>query len=60
MSIFLILNKTIIPIKYWTKIITPEILMLIKNAVRKENYLTPEDAELINKFINKIKTELEN
>ena len=32
----------------------------LKNAVSKENYLTPEDAELINKFINKIKTELED
>jgi len=32
----------------------------LKNAISKENYLTPEDAELINKFINKLKSELEN
>ena len=32
----------------------------LKNAVNKENYLTKEDAELINKFINKIKNELGN
>ena len=32
----------------------------IRNAVSKENYLSPDDAKLINEFINKIKTELEN
>ena len=26
----------------------------LKNAVEKENYLSPEDAKLINDFINKI------
>ena len=31
----------------------------LKNAISKENYLTPGDAELINKFINKLKSELE-
>lgn len=30
----------------------------LKNAVEKENYLNPEDARLINDFINKIKLEL--
>ena len=30
----------------------------LKNAVEKENYLNPEDAKLINDFINKIKLEL--
>jgi len=30
----------------------------LKNAVQKENYLSPEDAKLINDFINKIKSEL--
>ena len=30
----------------------------MKNAIDKENYLTPEDAKLINEFINKIKKEL--
>ena len=32
----------------------------MKNAISKENYLTPEDAVLINKFINKLKKELSN
>ena len=32
----------------------------MKNAISKENYLTPEDAALINKFINKLKKELSN
>ena len=27
----------------------------LKNAVKKENYLSPEDAKLINDFLNKIK-----
>ena len=30
----------------------------LKNATEKDNYLTPEDAKLINDFINKIKKEL--
>ena len=30
----------------------------LKNAVSKENYITPEDAKLINDFLNKIKGEL--
>ena len=32
----------------------------LKNAISKENYLTTDDAQLINKFINKLKSELEN
>ena len=32
----------------------------LRNAVNKENYLTPEDAKLINDYINKIKKELSN
>jgi len=32
----------------------------LKNAVKKENYLKPEDAKLINEFINKIQKELSN
>ena len=32
----------------------------IRNAVSKENYLSPDDAKLINEFINKIKGELSN
>ena len=32
----------------------------LKNAIKKENYLDPEDAKLINEFINKLKKELSN
>ena len=30
------------------------------SAVKKENYLSPDDAKLINEFINKLKKELSN
>ena len=30
----------------------------IKSAIEKDNYLTPEDASLINNFLNKLKKEL--
>ena len=30
----------------------------LKNAVNKENYLSADDAKLINEFINKLKNEL--
>ena len=32
----------------------------LKNAISKENYLGPDDAKLINEFINKLKKELSN
>ena len=32
----------------------------MRSAISKENYLTPEDAKLINEFINKIKSDLSN
>ena len=32
----------------------------IRNAINKERYLNKEDAQLINNFIDKIKTELKN
>ena len=32
----------------------------LKNAITKENYLSEEDAKLINDFLNKIKSELKN
>jgi carbon monoxide dehydrogenase subunit G len=32
----------------------------LKNAVKKEKYLSPADAKLINDFINKLKKELSN
>tara|TARA_B100001540_G_C15489121_1_gene498271 strand:+ start:248 stop:511 length:264 start_codon:yes stop_codon:yes gene_type:complete len=30
----------------------------MKNAIEKENYLEPEDAKLINKFLKKIQSEI--
>ena len=30
----------------------------MKNAIKKENYLSPEDAELINKFLKKLQKEI--
>ena len=32
----------------------------LKNAISKENYLSPDDAKLINEFINKLKKEKKN
>jgi len=32
----------------------------LRNAISKENYLSPEDAKLINNFINKLQKELSN
>ena len=32
----------------------------LRNAISKENYLSPDDAKLINEFINKFKKELSN
>ena len=32
----------------------------MRNAISKENYLSPDDAKLINEFINKLKKELSN
>ena len=32
----------------------------LRNAVEKENYLSADDAKLINQFINKLKKELSN
>ena len=32
----------------------------LRNAIGKENYLSPEDAKLINDFINKLQKELSN
>ena len=32
----------------------------MRNAIKKDNYLSTEDAKLINEFINKLKKELSN
>ncbi len=42
------------------EIIKSKIRDELKTAVNKENYLTQEDAKLINDFLNKIKKELNN
>ena len=42
------------------EIIKDKIRDELKNAISKENYLTPDDAKLINEFINKLKKELAN
>ena len=42
------------------EIIKDKIRGELKTAVKKENYLSEEDAQLINKFINKLKEELSN
>jgi len=42
------------------EVIKDKIRNELKSAVEKENYLNESDAELINNFIEKIKTELNN
>jgi len=42
------------------EIIKDKIRDELKNAISKKNYLTPDDAKLINEFINKLKKELSN
>ena len=42
------------------EIIKNKIREELRSAVQKENYLTREDAQLINEFINKLKKELSN
>ena len=36
-----------------------QIRVEMENAVKKDRYISSEDAKLINKFLNKIKTDLE-
>ena len=42
------------------EIIKDKLRKELKNAISKENYLSPDDAKLINEFINKLKKELSN
>ena len=42
------------------EIIKDKIRDEIRNAINKERYLSQEDAQLINNFINKIKADLKN
>ena len=42
------------------EIIKDKIRDEIRNAINKERYLSQEDAQLINDFIDKIKTDLKN
>ena len=51
---FLKLNSVINPIKYWIKIVSPEIRILIKNAVKKER--KKSDLNLI--FLSKYRSSI--
>ena len=42
------------------EIIKDELRDELRDAISKENYLSPDDAKLINQFINKLKKELSN
>ena len=42
------------------EIIKDKLRKELRNATSKENYLSPDDAKLINEFINKLKKELSN
>lgn len=42
------------------EIIKNKIRSELRSAIAKDNYLTPEDAKLINQFINKLKNEFSN
>ena len=44
--------------KYYIDHIKSKIREEIKNAIEKDNYINPEDAELINKFLKKLQKEI--
>ena len=46
--------------KETVEIIKNKLRKEMRSAINKENYLNPEDAKLINKFINKVQKELLN
>ena len=46
--------------KEYVEIIKNKLRNELRNAISKENYLSPDDAKLINEFINKLKKELSN
>ena len=56
------LNKelTALKSKKNVEIIKDKLRDELRNAISKENYLRPDDAKLINEFINKLKKELSN
>ena len=56
------LNKELTELKSKknVEIIKDKLRNELRNAVSKENYLSPDDAKLINEFINKLKKELSN
>jgi len=43
---------------YYIDFVKAEIRAEMKNAVEKDNYLNPEDAKLINKFLRKLQKEI--
>ena len=56
------LNKelTALKSKKNVEIIKDKLRNELRNAISKENYLSPDDAKLINEFMNKLKKELSN
>jgi len=56
------LNKELTELKSKknVEIIKDKLRKELRNAISKENYLSPDDAKLINEFINKLKKELSN
>ena len=41
------------------EIIKAKLRVEMQDAVKKENYINPEDAKILNKFIEKVKSDLE-
>ena len=44
--------------KYYLENLKSKIRSEVENAIDKDNYLKPEDAELINKFLKKLQKEI--
>ena len=44
--------------KYYLENLKSKIRSEVQNAIDKDNYLKPEDAELINKFLKKLQKEI--
>ena len=44
--------------KYYLENVKSKIRSEVENAIDKDNYLKPEDAELINKFLKKLQKEI--
>ena len=44
--------------KYYLENLKSKIRSEVQNAIDKDNYIKPEDAELINKFLKKLQKEI--